>query len=186
MPRIRLIGNIFLSYLSKLSTGYWEIFDPNNGFIAFNINALKDINFNKADDRFFFETDILFRCSLQNISIRNISIESNYNNHFSSLKPLKEILPFFIKNIKLLSKRIIYQYFLLDFNVGSIELLLSLMFGFLSIFYGFYLIIKSNITNIYSSPGQASFFSIISIISIQFFLSFIFYDCSMKVFLRKK
>ena len=30
MPKIRLIGNVFLSYLTKFSTGYWEIFDPTN------------------------------------------------------------------------------------------------------------------------------------------------------------
>tara|TARA_A100001011_G_C14235217_1_gene810677 strand:+ start:163 stop:1104 length:942 start_codon:yes stop_codon:yes gene_type:complete len=186
MPKLRLIGNTFLSYLSKLSTGYWEIFDPTNGFIAFDSNSLKKISYSKADNRYFFETDILFRCSLQNINIKNISIDSLYNNHFSSLQPLKEMIPFFIKNLKLLFKRIIYQYFLLDFNVGSVNLILSIFFGITSFFYLVYLLIKTNMTNIYTSSGQASFFSIISVISMQFFLSFIFYDCSIKVFLRKK
>lgn len=186
MPKIRLIGNTFLSYLSKLSTGYWEIFDPTNGFIAFDSKALEKINYDKTDNRFFFETDILFRCSLQNIYIRNISIESRYNNSFSSLDPVKQIIPFFIKNLKLFFKRIVYQYFLLDFNVGSINLILSFLFGVLSILCLFYLFIKTSITNIYTSSAEASFFSIISVISMQFFLSFIFYDCSVKVFLRKK
>ncbi len=186
MPMVRLIGNTFLSYLSKLSTGYWEIFDPTNGFIAFDSYALKKINYSKTDNRYFFETDILFRCSLQNINIKNISIDSSYNNHFSSLQPFKEIIPFFIKNLKLLFKRIIYQYFLFDFNVGSVNLILSLLFGLTSFFYLVYLLIKTNITNIYTSSAEASFFSIVSIISMQFFLSFIFYDSSLKVFLRKK
>ena len=65
MPRVRLIGNAFLSYLSKFSTGYWEIFDPTNGFIAFSSEALKEIDLKKTDNRFFFETDLLFRCSLK-------------------------------------------------------------------------------------------------------------------------
>ena len=186
MPRLRLIGNTFLSYLSKLSTGYWEIFDPTNGFIAFDSYALKKINYSKTDNRYFFETDILFRCSLQNINIKNISIDSIYNNHFSSLQPVKEIIPFFIKNLKLFFKRIIYQYFLFDFNVGSVNLILSLFFGLTSLFYLVFLLIKTNITNIYTSSAEASFFSIVSVISMQFFLSFIFYDCSVKVFLRKK
>ncbi len=186
MPRVRLIGNTFLSYLSKLSTGYWEIFDPTNGFIAFNSYALKRINYSKTDNRYFFETDILFRCSLENININNVSIDSEYNNHFSSLQPVKEIIPFFIKNLKLLFKRIIYQYFLFDFNVGSVNLILSLLFGLTSLFYLIFLLLKTNITNIYTSAAEASFFSIVSVISMQFFLSFIFYDCSVKVFLRKK
>ena len=37
MPKIRLFGNTFLNYLSKFSTGYWDISDPTNGFLAFNL-----------------------------------------------------------------------------------------------------------------------------------------------------
>ena len=44
MPKIRLFGNIFLSYITKFSTGYWELFDPTNGFIAFKNTALNKIN----------------------------------------------------------------------------------------------------------------------------------------------
>ena len=40
MPKLRLIGNIFLSFITKLSTGYWELFDPTNGFIAINTKIL--------------------------------------------------------------------------------------------------------------------------------------------------
>ena len=127
MPKIRLIGNTFLNYLCKFSTGYWEISDPTNGFIAFSKDKLKEVDLRKTDNRFFFETDVLFRCSLKNISIKNVSIDANYLNHYSSLSPIKEIIPFFIKNIKLLLKRIFYQYFLFDFNVGSIELVLSIL-----------------------------------------------------------
>lgn len=186
MPKIRLIGNVFLSYLTKFSTGYWEIFDPTNGFIAFNAETLREINFSKTDNRFFFETEILFRCALQNIVIKNVSIDANYFSNYSSLNPLKEIYPFLIKNIKLIVKRIIYQYYILDFNVGSIELFLSLIFGIFAFIIGIYLFIVSNITNVLASAGTVSIFIILSIIGIQFFLSFIYYDCSTKVFLRKK
>jgi hypothetical protein len=186
MPKIRLFGNVFLSYLTKFSTGYWEIFDPTNGFIAFNAETLREINFSKTDNRFFFETEILFRCALQNIVIKNVSIDANYFSNYSSLNPAKEIYPFLIKNIKLIFKRIIYQYYILDFNVGSIELFLSLIFGFVSFIIGIYLFIISNITNNMATAGTVSIFTILSIIGIQFFLSFIYYDCSTKVILRKK
>ena len=186
MPKLRLIGNSFLSYLSKFSTGYWEIFDPNNGFIAFSSDALRKIDLHKTDNRFFFETDILFRCSIKNIIIENVPIDANYDNNYSSLNPIKEIFPFFLKNIKLLFKRIIYQYYLLDFNVGSIELFLSILFGISSFIFGLFLLIKSNMTYELTTAGTASIFTILSILSIQFFLSFIYYDCSVRVILRKK
>ena len=185
MPKIRLIGNTFLNYLCKFSTGYWEISDPTNGFIAFRKDTLKEIDLRKTDDRFFFETDILFRCSLKNISIKNVSIDANYSNHYSSLSPIREIIPFFIKNTKLLFKRIIYQYFLFDFNVGSIELLLSIILGLTSAILGMYLLLKTSITYELTTAGTASIFTVLSILSIQFLLSFIHYDSSVRIILKR-
>ena len=34
MPKVRLIGNLGLSFLTKISTGYWDQVDPTNGFVA--------------------------------------------------------------------------------------------------------------------------------------------------------
>jgi len=185
MPKIRLIGNTFLNYLSKFSTGYWDISDPTNGFLAFDLETLKKIDFHKTDNRFFFETEILFRCSIKNINIINVPIEANYKNHLSSLSPIKEIIPFFLKNIRLLFKRIIYQYFLFDFNIGSIELIFSVIFSFSSILLGSYLFLKSYITYKFSSPGMVSIFTILSIFSLQFLLAFVHYDSSLR-FKNKK
>ena len=44
MPLIRIIGNIGLGFLTKLSTGYWELFDPTNGFIALRAEVLREIS----------------------------------------------------------------------------------------------------------------------------------------------
>jgi dolichol-phosphate mannosyltransferase len=59
MPLIRLLGNIFLSFMSKFSTGYWNIFDFTNGYTAISHKALKKISFSKISKNFFFETDLL-------------------------------------------------------------------------------------------------------------------------------
>ena len=132
------------------------------------------------------KNSLILKIWAKNIIIKNVSIDANYGNNYSSLKPLKEIYPFLTKNLKLLLKRIIYQYFLLDFNVGSIELILSIIFGFISFLFGVYFLINSNITNEFTSAGNSSLFTIFSIMSIQFFLSFIYYDCSIRILLKKK
>ena len=41
MPPARLFGNAVLSFLTKLSSGYWQIFDPNNGYTAIHASALR-------------------------------------------------------------------------------------------------------------------------------------------------
>ena len=186
MPTVRLIGNIGLSFITKLSTGYWELLDPTNGLIAFNSNTLKKIDLFKTDNRFFFETDLLFRCALKNINIKNIPIDPIYNNNYSSLKPLEQLPIFLVKHIKLIIKRIFYQYYLLDFNPGSIELFLSILMGLISLFIAFLSIYKSHVTGVLTSAGTASIFTISAIMSIQLFISFIYYDCTIRIIFRER
>ena len=52
MPRIRIFGNAVLSFC-KLSTGYWNIFDPTNGFIAINSKIIRLLPLNKISDSYF-------------------------------------------------------------------------------------------------------------------------------------
>ena len=58
--KLRFYGNIFLSFMSKLSSGYWNIYDPINGFTAIKCEILKKINLDKIDNKYFFESDMLF------------------------------------------------------------------------------------------------------------------------------
>ena len=186
MPKIRLVGNIFLSYITKFTTGYWDLFDPTNGFIAFNASVLKAINFSKLDNKFFFETDILFRCALKNINIKNVDIETSYGNSFSSLNPLKEFLVFFFKHLKVLIKRIFYQYYILDFNQGSIELTLFFILGFITSIIGINADFQVHLILIGSMSFPFYIFLLFVVISIQLFLSFIYYDCTTRVLSRMK
>nr|WP_313658713.1 glycosyltransferase family 2 protein [Achromobacter ruhlandii] len=41
MPKIRLIGNAVLSFMAKFSSGYWDLFDPTNGYTAVHVNVLR-------------------------------------------------------------------------------------------------------------------------------------------------
>lgn len=44
MPRLRIFGNIVLTFLTKLSSGYWHIFDPQNGYTAIRCDVLKKLD----------------------------------------------------------------------------------------------------------------------------------------------
>ncbi|HZV64622.1 MAG TPA: glycosyltransferase family 2 protein, partial [Telluria sp.] len=61
MPPMRLFGNALLSLLTKLSSGYWDLFDPTNGYTAIHADAARHLPFDKISQRYFFETDMLFR-----------------------------------------------------------------------------------------------------------------------------
>ena len=71
MPKLRLFGNISLSFLAA-STGYWDLFDPTNG-LAIHRDALEKINIDKIDNK-FFETDLLFRFGLVNAFVIEVPL----------------------------------------------------------------------------------------------------------------
>tara|TARA_Y100000589_G_C27127755_1_gene619276 strand:- start:491 stop:1441 length:951 start_codon:yes stop_codon:yes gene_type:complete len=185
MPKLRLIGNIGLGFLTKLSTGYWELFDPTNGFLAIKKNILLNMSVNKLDNRYFFETDFLFRCSLNEIVIEEFPMQTTYKDELSNMYPLAELPIFLIKHLKIFLKRVFYHYFILDFNPGSISLIISLIFG-LSAF----LLATTNYVSAYISGDETPYgiqtlFLVLSIISTQFLINFIFYDASQKPMFRK-
>ena len=186
MPFVRLIGNIGLSFLNKLSTGYWELFDPTNGFIAFSSSALRKIRLDKIDNRYFFESDLLFECSLSNIYFKQFPMKSVYKDEISSLDPFKSIFRFGRLHLINIFKRLIYQYFILDFNAGSLELLGSIITFSTVIFYNLYSIYsgRSSLTLI-ASQGIGNKLLILFLISFQLFLSFIYFDSTQKPLLRK-
>src|SRR4029079_14012769 len=44
MPRVRLWGNLALTFLTKMASGYWHIFDPQNGYVACRASTLRRLD----------------------------------------------------------------------------------------------------------------------------------------------
>lgn len=136
MPTIRLLGNAALSFLAKMSTGYWNIFDPTNGYIAIDTRLIAALPNEKIHRRYFFETDLLFRCGLCQAKVLDIPMKAIYADEKSNLKIHREIPRFFAGHIRNFGKRIFYNYFLRDFNVASLELLLGVICIIFGIIFG--------------------------------------------------
>src|SRR5581483_10965039 len=78
MPIVRLLGNAALSFLSKLSTGYWSIFDPTNGYTAIHASIVKLLQTEKISERYFFESDLLFRLYLLRCVVTDVPMQAVY------------------------------------------------------------------------------------------------------------
>jgi glycosyltransferase involved in cell wall biosynthesis len=133
MPKVRLIGNSMLSLINKVVTGYWNIIDPTNGFTAISVSALKMLPLSKIDNRYFFESDMLFRLSIIRAVVKDVPIPAFYGDEKSNLSIRKTLWEFPIKYLNRFNKRIFYNYFLRDFNAGTIQLL----FGLITLVAGF-------------------------------------------------
>jgi dolichol-phosphate mannosyltransferase len=133
MPKTRILGNLILSFYSKLSSGYWNILDPNNGYIAINSEAARNLPLDKISNRYFFESDMLFRLNLLRAKIVDMPMKSIYASEVSNLKIIPTIFEFTFKHFRNFLKRIVYTYFVRDLNLASLQLLLGLglsIFGF--------------------------------------------------------
>ena len=137
MPAIRLFGNAVLSFLAKASTGYWNIFDPTNGYIALDARLLEVLPLDKIDKGYFFETDLLFRVGLMRAKVLDIPMRAHYARETSNLKIHQEMFRFIGLHLLNFAKRIFYSYFLRDFNLASLELLVGLVLIGFGTIYGF-------------------------------------------------
>lgn len=176
MPRARIFGNLGLSFLSKLSTGYWQIFDPNNGFTAISRDALSKIPLDKVDSRYFFESDMLFRLYLARIITSDVSIPAIYADEKSSLKIRRVLVEFPFKHLRNFVKRIGYAYYLREFNLASIELPLGLILGVAGLIRGYTAWSLSNSTGIPTTAGTVVLTALLLLSSIQFILAFLNFD----------
>ena len=176
MPGIRRFGNAILSFINKMVSGYWNIMDPTNGFTAISAVALKHLPLDKIDNRFFFEQDMLFRLNTIRAVVMDYPMKAEYDQENSNLKIRKVLFTFPFKYINRLSKRIFYSYFLRDFNVGSLELVLAFLFMGFGIIFGSIKWAHSIVSSQPATAGTVILAGLPVILGFQSFLSFLHFD----------
>jgi len=128
MPFVRLVGNSLLSFLNKMSSGYWEIFDPTNGFTALHAAVARRLPLDKVSRRWFFESDLLFRLGTLRAVVADVPMPAVYGNETSNLVVRHVFVEFAWKHLVNAAKRVFYGYYLRDFSFASLELVLGTVF----------------------------------------------------------
>ncbi|RMF98767.1 MAG: glycosyltransferase family 2 protein [Gammaproteobacteria bacterium] len=135
MPARRKLGNAGLSFLSKLSSGYWSLFDPTNGYTAIHGRVLSELPLARISDDWFFESDMLFRLNTLGAVVEDLPMEATYGGEQSNLRIRDALLTFPRKHGANFCKRIFYNYFLRNFSIASLQLVIgALLLGFGVIF----------------------------------------------------
>lgn len=176
MPALRVFGNAGLSFLTKLSSGYWNIFDPTNGYTAIHRTALEMLPLDKLDLRFFFESDMLFRLYIAGAVVIDVPMRARYGNETSHLVIRKVMLPFFVKNARNFLKRLMYRYFLRDLNIGSLELLVGIVLLAFGAAFGVTQWVSAIAAGITASAGTVMLAGLPILVGIQLILGFFAFD----------
>lgn len=178
MPALRLFGNAVLSFLNKLSSGYWDIFDPTNGYTAIHTSIAKQLPYEKISARYFFESDMLFRLNLLRAVVRDIPMDAKYGDEVSNLKVTKVIGEFFVKHIRNFFKRVFYNYYLRDLALASIELPLGLILFLFGTGFGIYQWTHSVMDGVATPAGTVMLSALPTLMGLQLILAFLSYDIS--------
>jgi dolichol-phosphate mannosyltransferase len=176
MPLSRLLGNALLTFMSKLSSGYWNIFDPTNGFTAIHAAVLRQLPLDKISPRYFFESDMLFRLSTVRAVVTDVPMEAVYGNQHSGLVIHRIMLPFLAGHVRNFLKRIFYNYFLRDFQIASIEWVLGPMLALGGFIFGLQGWIAGLATDTPATAGTVMIAALPIIVGIQMILGALNYD----------
>jgi len=132
MPLIRRVGNMGLGFLSKAATGYWNLFDPTNGFTAIRSEALAQLPLDRIDTTYYFETSMLANLYLLGAVVKDVPMPARYQSEVSNMLIHRIVFQFPFKLFGTFLKRFILKNFIYDFSMASVYTLTGfplLLFG---------------------------------------------------------
>ena len=153
MPKHRLFGNIALTFLTKMASGYWHIFDPQNGYTAIRAGALRVLDLNTIHKRYFFENDMLVHLNFFGFRVKDVAIPARYGKEESSMSVFKVSTTFPLLLVRRYFYRIYQKYVLRDFSPIALFLFLGLILFFWGALFGLYLWVETAISGIATPTG---------------------------------
>ena len=136
MPLLRRIGNLGLSFLTKAASGYWNIFDPTNGYTAIDADVCDSIDETQVHRGYFFESSLLIELNLQRAVVVDVDIPARYGEEESSLSILKTLFEFPLHLLRLFVRRTWQRYFVRNFSVASLFLMVGLVLMAFGVIWG--------------------------------------------------
>ncbi|HSK87907.1 MAG TPA: glycosyltransferase family 2 protein [Anaerolineales bacterium] len=176
MPLIRRIGNMGLGFLAKAATGYWNMFDPTNGFIAIRSEVLAQLPLERVDRTYYFETSMLANLYLVGAVVKDVPMPARYQGEVSNLLIHRILFQFPPKLIETLVRRLVLKNFIYDFSMASIYLLTGLPLLIFGLTFGIYKWIHYASLGIPAPTGTVMIPTLSVLLGIQLLLSAIEID----------
>lgn len=176
MPLLRRIGNLGLSFLTKLASGHWGIFDPTNGYTAIHASVLQRIDDRAVSRRYFFESSLLAELGLIRAVVRDVPMPARYGNETSHLSLRKTLLEFPGRLLRCLLRRIWVQYFVRDFGLFAVLFVSGLGLSTFGLTFGIYHWIMAAYRETLTSTGTVMLGVLPLMLGVQFLLQSLLLD----------
>jgi glycosyltransferase involved in cell wall biosynthesis len=143
MPKVRLIGNIVVTFMNKLATGYWSVSDPLNGYTAIASKALRQIDKRRLMPRYDFEISMLLELSDKALAVRDVFIPARYGTEQSKISLFRDAWRAIRTMVKGFFRRIMIRNFLYNSSIAAFFYLASGAFFLVGVVLTFYAILSA-------------------------------------------
>lgn len=151
MPRHRIAGNIILTFMTKASSGYWDLVDPQNGYTAITRRSLEALPLHRISERYDFENDLLIWLNIAGVRAVDVPIPAVYGAEVSGMR-LHKVVPRLLRTlIGGFWRRIWTKYVLWSFSPIALLLFSGIILTAFGIGVGIWAIAVS-----FSSPGTVT------------------------------
>jgi dolichol-phosphate mannosyltransferase len=176
MPRHRLFGNVLLTFLTKMATGYWHVFDPQNGFTAIRLPMLRRLDLDRVRADYFFENDMLFQLYLSDARVADVAMPARYGNEVSGIRLSRIARTFPRLLLSRCVERVFLKYILRDFSPVALFLILGALLMTWGGGFGSYLWLRSYATGLATPTGTIMLALVPLILGFQLFLQGVVLD----------
>jgi glycosyltransferase involved in cell wall biosynthesis len=176
MPFVRLWGNLALTFLTKMASGYWHVFDPQNGYVACPARVLRRLDLDALADDYFFENDMLVHLNILECRVADVPMPARYGGAPSSLRIGRVLAGFPRRLFARFWKRILQRYVLRDFSPVALFLCAGIPLLLGGVGFGAWAWYESYHTGIVSSTGRVMLSVLPIVIGFQLILQAILLD----------
>ncbi len=153
MPAYRIFGSVVLSFMTKAASGYWHLFDPQNGYTAISRDALSRLDLDKISLGYEFENDLLIHLNIANVRARDVPIPARYGEEVSGMR-LHRVIPAISRLLwRGFWRRMLIKYVLQSFSPVALLFFSGLALAAFGTLLGGYLIVDRYAWGVTPSAG---------------------------------
>jgi glycosyltransferase involved in cell wall biosynthesis len=177
MPKLRLIGNIIITALTKVSSGFYKLMDVVDGYTAITKEAIDIIDWRGAWKGYGYPMDFLIRLNAYGLKVRDVPrhpvyLEGERQSQIKGLRYTFKVSPMLIRGF---FWRLLHKYIYRDFHPLVFFYLIGMFLLPFGLLFGLYLI-YSQIIGVGVTGPRAILCALLIITGLQFVLFAMLFD----------
>jgi glycosyltransferase involved in cell wall biosynthesis len=140
MPKIRILGNIIITALTKMASGFYKIMDVVDGYTAITKEGIDRIDWSIAWKKYGYPMDFLIRLNAYGLRVKDIPrtpiyLEGERQSQIKGMRYAFKVAPMLVRGF---FWRMMFKYIYMDFHPLVFFYLLGLVLFPVGVGIGFY------------------------------------------------